>query len=100
MSVSATGTLDTDVQGATTAEITVTTETVFTMYVAAKTGAEGNYRIVLETSPDSGTTWFECDIELRGPGTETHICTTTKARLKVLDAQGAVSTVTASLMAE
>ena len=95
----ATGTLDTNVLGATAATLTLTTEKLITMYVTAKTGAKGNYRIGLEISPDSGTTWLDSEVIMAGPGVETISCVATQARAVTLDAQGATSTVTIHLLA-
>jgi hypothetical protein len=92
-------TLDTNVKGATSSEIALTTETAITMYVFSKTGGEGQYRVLLEVSPDDGSTWVEIGGTLSKPGIHTCHCVATKARAKVAEAQGAVSTVTTHVLA-
>ncbi len=100
MTVSATGTLDTNSKGASIAEITVTTETVFTIYVIDRTGTHGNCRVILQLSPDGGTTWIDSNevISQQGIYTSTHAAT--KARVKTLEAQGAASEFTIHLIAK
>ena len=92
-------TLDTNNKGATAAEITLTTETVFTFYIFSESGSEGEYRVSLEVSPDSGTTWIPAGATLARPGISTCQCVATKARVKVVEAQGATSTVNVFLLA-
>ena len=48
----ATAVLNTNSLGATGAEITITTETIVSLYVVDKTGAHNNHLVVLEASPD------------------------------------------------
>lgn len=94
-----TGTLDTNSLGATAATLTLTTEKLISIYVIAKTGTKGNYRVGLEISPDSGSTWVESEVIIAGPSVETISCVATQARAVTLDAQGATSTVTIHLLA-
>ena len=91
--------LDTNNKDATAAEITLTTETILTMYVFARTGTDGDYRLSLEISPDNGTAWLPTGNTVSKPGVLTCSCVATKARVKVIEDQGATSTVTVFLLA-
>lgn len=94
-----TATLNTNTLNANAAQITISSETTISLYVVAKTGAEGSYRVSLEVSPDAGTTWLEAGSTLSKPGIITCKCATTRARAKVSVAQGATSTVTVHVVA-
>lgn len=92
-------TLNTNIKGDTAATLTLTTETVVTLYVLADTGGSGNYRVGLELSPDNGATWLDSEVIISGPDIETITCAATKARAVTLEAQGSSSTVTIHLLA-
>ncbi len=92
--------LNTNDKDATAGEISLTTETMITLYVFAKDGGSGKYRIVKEVSPDdSGPVWVEVGPTLSRPGISTCPCVAKRARARVLETQGDVSTVTVTLLA-
>ena len=95
----ATASLDTNSINHTAAELTLTTETLITLSVVAKTGASLNHCVLVEQSPDDGTTWLDILPPLTGVGSITHSIATTKVRAKVVKAEGATSTVTIHLIA-
>lgn len=92
-------TLDTNSADDTAAELTITTETLVTLSVIALTGASLNHCILIQQSPDAGTTWLDMPHPLTGLGMMTHKVAATKVRAKVLKAEGAASTVTVHLVA-
>lgn len=94
-----TATLDTNSLDATGAEVTLTTETLITLYVVAKTGVNHNHCVILQASPDSGTTWVPIPPPVLGIGVLTVEVAATKVRAKVLKAEGATSTVTVHILA-
>ena len=94
-----TGTLDSNDKGASAAELTLTTETIISFYIFAKTGTAGKYRVGIEASPDNGTTWVEIGVVLAHPGIHTCPCIATKVRAIVLEAQGETSTITVHILA-
>jgi len=67
-------TLNTNIKGDTAATLTLTTETVVTLYVLADTGDSGNYRVGLELSPDNGANWLDSEVIISGPDIETITC--------------------------
>lgn len=86
--------------GAAGAEVTVTTEKLYTLYVIAKTGTNANHRVILQVSPDNGTTWIDTSCEVIGAGacaSLSAVCT--KVRAKVSEVEGATSTITAWVLA-
>lgn len=101
MTVSSTGTLDTNVVNSNIASLTLTTENWITLFVVAKTGAHLNHRVILEVSPDSGTTWQPLPPSIQGVGCLPHseAVVVTDVRAKVDEAEGATSTVTIHILA-
>ena len=99
MSTSATGTLDTETKNAVIATITITTETLLTLYAFAKTGSHGECRLIMEVSPDSGVSWIEKGSTLAGEGSMTMSIVATKARIKVAEAESSTSTMDIHLLA-
>lgn len=95
----ATGTLDANVLGAYGAEITLTTETLITLYVINKTGDNKNRRVTIEYTGDN-TNWFPDPHSLNGHGNAmTTQVVATKARACICSAEGAPSTVDVILIA-
>ena len=94
-----TAVLDTGVINTTGAELTLTTETIVTLYVKGKTGAHKMHCVMLEVSPDGGTTWLptRCIVSLEGDASMTLVAT--KVRAKVIRPEGTTSTVDVWLLA-
>ena len=90
--------LNANTEGAVGTALTLTTEKTLSLYVSQRSGAQGNYRVGLEVTPD-GSTWFELAAVLRGPGVLTCDCAAVAARPKVTDAQGEASEVDVHLVA-
>ena len=78
-------TLNTNVQNATAGEISLTTESVVTLYVLAKTGDHDRHRVILQGSPTaSGGNWRRAGSAVRGVGAETYIIAAARVRAKVV----------------
>lgn len=90
--------LDTNVDNTTGAEISLTTESVVSVYVLPATGTHKNHRIILQVSPD-GTKWRRFGQPIRGIGVETYIVAAAKVRPKVIRPEGTTSTVDVQLVA-
>lgn len=100
MATGATGTLDTNTGDAVEAAITLTTESILTMYAYNASGAHGGCRLVIEVSPAaSGDVWSEVGRSLPGAGMVTVQVAALRARVKVEEAQGDASTMTVHLLA-
>lgn len=97
--VTGTGVVDANDKESKGVQITLTGESLVSLYVFSKTGAQGNYRIQLEISPDGGTSWVGCGEVLRGPGIVTCQVAATKAQAKVLNVQGEESEIVVHLVA-
>lgn len=85
--------LDTNVKDAATDPIAVTTETLISLFVVEKTGGRGKFRVQLQASPDSGTTWVSVGDTLSHTGHACIMCVATHVRAKVVSSQGSASTV-------
>ncbi len=85
--------LDTNVQDAVAASVSVTAGDLVSLFVIEKTGASGKFRVQLQISPDSGTNWVNVGDTLSKTGHACFPCVVTDARAKVVDVQGATSTV-------
>ena len=86
--------------GANGAEITVTGETVFTLYVIEQAGSHDNHRVTIQYSPDNGVNWLTSPHSLNGHGDYmTETVAATKARACVCVAEGSASTVDVILIA-
>ena len=99
MTVSASATLDANIQGANGAEITLTTETMLTLFVMENSGSHDLRRVTIEFSPD-GTNWFKSSYSINGHGNmmnEERVAE--RARVCVCKAEGAPSTVDVFLLA-
>ena len=95
----ATATLDTNSLGANGAEITLTAETLITLYVEEKTGSHNAHRVTIEYSPD-GTLWVPTQHSLNGHGNfMTEQVVAARARACVCTVEGAASTVDVHLIA-
>ncbi len=93
-----TGTLDSNSGGAVSSILTVTTETLFTLYIFSLTGTHKNTEITLEFSPDNGTSWIEDSHSMLGIGCESFSAACTRVRVKVKKAEGDTSTATYHLL--
>lgn len=90
----ATGTLNTNSAGDTTAEQTITSQKTATLFVLAKTGTHHNHRVILQVSPNDGTNWVDTHVEVLGTGCKSSDnMAVTRVRAKVLEAEGSTSTV-------
>ncbi|MEE8289578.1 MAG: hypothetical protein V3R25_09215 [Nitrosomonadaceae bacterium] len=85
--------------GAVGALIALTTQTKLTLYVLPATGTHANHQLGIEISPDGGTSWLELPNVVRGLGEFTREVVATQARVKVIQREGATSTVNAFLLA-
>ena len=95
----ATATIDSNTEGATGAEITLTTETLITLYVIDATGTHLNRRVSIEYTGDN-TNWFADPHSLNGHGSVlTSQIVATKARVVIVEAEGATSTINVVLIA-
>jgi len=95
-----TATLDTNVLGASAAQLALTTETTVTLYVVPGAGDHENHRVTLEFSPDSGTTWIASRETVNGqPNTMTVDVVATDVRACVCEAEGTASTSTVHILA-
>jgi hypothetical protein len=95
----ATGTLNTNTLDATGVELSLTTETVVTVTVLAKTGTSLNHCVILQQSPDSGITWQDVPPPIVGEGSLTMQIVATRVRAKVKKIEGATSTVDVHILA-
>ena len=99
MTVIATATLDANSLGANGAEITMTIETLISLYLIGDTGDQINRRATLEYTAD-GTNWFADPHSLNGNGNIlTNQVVATKARACICAVEGAASTVKVILIA-
>lgn len=98
MTVTATGTLNTNTALAVSSATTITTETVVSLYVFEKTGTSKKHEVILQVSPD-GTNWLDLPRGVRGKGFATYTISATKIRACVLKTEGATSTIDFHLVA-
>ena len=99
MTVTATGTLNTNSALAVAGASTITNETVVGLYVFEKTGTHKKHEVVLQISPD-GTNWLDHPSgPIRGKGFKTYSVSATKIRACTLVTEGATSTIDFHLVA-
>ena len=79
--------------------VILTTQTLFSLYVVAVSGAHNNHRIGLEISPD-GTVWMELPQSILGSGYLTVQHTAANIRPKIIEAEGGTSVVDIHLLAK
>lgn len=91
--------LDTNNKGAVVARISMTTETIITLYVSTRSGASSNHRVGVEVSPDGGTTWVEMPHSVLGVGCTSFSCVATDVQAKVFEAEGSASSSNVFLLA-
>lgn len=90
-----TGTIDTETKGTCSAALTVgATDTVITLDVSLKTGDHNNSKIVLQHSPDNGTTWLPSNHSTNGYGSITVVAATSQVRACVLYGEGSAASAT------
>tara|TARA_R110000851_G_scaffold212558_1_gene365202 strand:+ start:313 stop:606 length:294 start_codon:yes stop_codon:yes gene_type:complete len=95
----ATATLNANSLGVNGAEITLTTETLISLYVIDATGTHRNRRVTIEYSGD-GTNWFPDPHSLNGHGSVLTVqVVATKARACIIAVEGSESTVNVVLIA-
>ena len=93
-------TLDTNLKGDATTELTLTTEIWVTMTVTPLSGDHHNHKVALEQSPDDGVSWVPLSDRVNGNAN----CVTvplvaTRVRACVAEAEGSTSTVTVHIIA-
>lgn len=98
MTVSSTGTLNTNSRLATSSALALTTETVVTLYIFEKTGTSRKHEVIVQVSPD-GTNWLDQPGSVRGEGMVTVIVAADEIRACVLEDEGATSTIDFHLVA-
>lgn len=98
MAASLTNTLDTNAKLATSSALTLTDETVITLYIFKKTGTSKKHETVIQLSPD-GTNWMTHPTPIRGEGMVTVTGSAAKIRACVVEDEGATSTVDFHLVA-
>lgn len=86
-------TLNTDSLVVTGASVTLTTETLVTLYVKGNTGTHANHKVMLEVSPDNGNTWVGTRATVEGEGCVSLTVVCTRVRAKITRAEGVTSTV-------
>lgn len=90
--------VDADSIDAVVAELTLTNETVITLYVTSKTGTHNNHRIELQKSPD-GVTWLDSNNVVLGLGSVTAIFAAKAVRAKVTEIEKGTATVDVCIVA-
>lgn len=83
--------LDTNLLGDRSAELTLSGETLITMYLVDKSGSHHNHRVIFEVSPDDGATWIPCPPAILGLGVLASQIAATKVRACVSEAEGGAS---------
>lgn len=99
MAVTSTGELDTNVKLATSSPLTLTSETVVTLYVFGKTGTHTKHEVIIQVSPD-GTNWMDHHMIVRGEGLVTTTVSAAEIRACVLNKEDATSTIDFHLVAK
>jgi hypothetical protein len=93
-------TLNTNVLGNNAGELTLTTETIITLYVVPLTGDHRNHRVTLEFTPDNGTTWIAVGDSVNGTANSiTCEIVANKVRACVCEVEGTASTIQAHILA-
>ena len=90
--------LDTNNASAKSSALTLTNETLITLYVFDKTGSHANHRVGLEVSPD-GTNWHLFPGTVKAGGVISHQIVAQQVRACVSEAEGSESLSTIHLMA-
>lgn len=98
MAASSTGTLDTNVKLATSSPLTLTGETVVSLYVFGKTGTHTKHEVIIQVSPD-GTNWMDHHTIVRGENFITAVLSAAEIRACVLNKEDATSTIDFHLVA-
>ena len=97
---SVTATIDANNASAKSGELTLTDETLFTLYVLHSTGSNNNHRLAIELSPVStGDVWVADSESLLGAGHMTLTAVAARARIGVIETEGGDSVTTATLLA-
>ena len=90
---------DSNLQGNTGAELTLTNETVITMYVQNKTGTHNNSQMTIQYSPD-GLVWIDDPHSTNGIGLMTSIVAASKVRAKLITVEGSDATADVFIVAK
>lgn len=98
MAVTSTGILDTSVKLATSPPLTLTGETIISLYIFGETGAHKKHEVVIQVSP-GGTTWMDHPMTVRGEGFITVTLSAAKVQACVINKEDSASTVTYHLVA-
>lgn len=91
-------TLDTETKGNETSELTLTTETVVSLFTSLATGTHNNSRVTLEFSAD-GNVWRPGEQSTNGNGFITFIAAANKVKAVVLKGEGSAATANISIVA-
>lgn len=89
---SLTDTLDVNLQGDTSSSLLLVDQTVITLSVLGKTGANNNHRIIIQQSPDR-TNWIDTSHSILGVGSVTCVVSSSSVRAKVAEAERSSATV-------
>lgn len=91
MTISISETMDANTLGATTSAMTLTGETVITLYVVDSTGSHKDHEIEMQLSPDaSGDIWMSCGV-IVGIGVLSRTISASRVRARVAYAEGSQS---------
>ena len=90
--------LDTNLEGATAAEVSLTDKSVVSLYVLPNTGTNNNHHVGLQCSPD-GSNWVNIPNTLKGTGCKTYTLAAQKVRAIVTEPERSTSTVDVQIMA-
>jgi len=80
--------------------LTLTDETIVTLYILPTSGDHNNHQMGIQISPDNGVNWIDYGHLVAGESALTEVVSTTQVRAKVYAAEGADSTLTAILVAK
>lgn len=91
MIINSTIDFDSNTEGNTGTELTLTSESVVTMYVKNKTGSHHNSQMTIQYSPD-GALWLDDPHSTNGIGVMTVTVAASKVRAKLIKVEGSPAT--------
>ena len=101
MTVTLVDLIDANNGSATSAALTLTDETVVTLYVFHESGNSDNYRVVLQSSPlGVGGKWRQVGSVISGVGASTTVVSAVRVRAKILKAEGAAASAEIQIVAK
>ena len=80
--------------------LSLTDETIVTLYILPTSGDHNNHQMGIQISPDNGVNWIDYGHLVVGESALTEIFSATQVRAKVYVPEGADSTLTAILVAK